>query len=104
VRVRVGTRGRGEGAPAGVEHVAHERRGRGGARGVEDVGDDGGERARDGVGDDRAGRGPGEDLDLAGRVEEDMSGGRARLSGGRERWWYMAYWTESARFSTRSRT
>lgn len=58
---------------AGVEHVGHEGRWGGGARGVDDVGDHGWVGGREGVGDDRAGGRPGEDLDLAGGVDQDVA-------------------------------
>ncbi len=59
--------------PAGIEHIRHERRWRCGPRCVNDVRDNGGERGRDGVGDDRPGRTPREDFDLARSVEDDIT-------------------------------
>ena len=50
---------------AGVEHVGHEGGGRGGARGVDDVDERGGEGGGEQLRDDGPGGGPREDLDLA---------------------------------------
>jgi len=58
---------------AGVEHVGHEGCWSCCTRGVDDVGDAGREGGSYGVGDDRAGSGPGEDLDLARSVDEDVA-------------------------------
>ena len=57
---------------AGVEHVAHECAGRVGARGVDHVGDYGGEAGGQGVEEDASRGAPDEDFDLARSVDEDV--------------------------------
>ena len=54
--------------------------GGGGPGRVDDVDDDGRECAREGVGDDGAGRGPGKDLDLTGRVQQHVAAKVSMLS------------------------
>lgn len=58
--------------PARIQHVAHERDRGKRPWGVDDVSDDRWKRRRERLRDDRARRGPREDLDLAGRVHDDV--------------------------------
>ena len=58
---------------ARVEHIGHECCRRSRTRRVDDVGDKGGEARGDGVGNDGARGGPGEDFDLPGRVENHVA-------------------------------
>ena len=57
-----------------AQHVAHERTRRRRPRRIDHVGHTGRHGTGDGFGDDRSRSGPGEDLDLAGGVKEDMTG------------------------------